>query len=404
MTHKTHLAWLLAWLLAFLLLPLAALADDAGVLTEGELNLWLMNVLQRTQAEQPQNQPAQEDSITEDGYAFLYSFATLYYNKPVLDEKSVLNAFTITDESYPTLRGLRLGDSAQLLISTYGWQNPDLLGDGSFAALYLLNQLPQNAYWAWAQHDAGAVDMVQCAIHAEAGGGMYTDAGIRYQLHQGEISSIHVYGLNRRISQVEVESNLAAVAGVQAAANGEAPPPATQGDTLYSGAEAFAPHDLHFAGLAFEGLTQEAAQQALGAPLQEDWAQDDTGDWLYTAQWEGITLSYALDASRQNSRLETLSVIKPGLAGPRGIQVGDSLAAVQALFRSDGTGLVKDRQALLYGDGLLPPYGALEKRGESATLRYVAALTPTQEGSSSPVTLHLTFEKGILTEMMAYTW
>ncbi|MEG0901734.1 MAG: hypothetical protein RSG96_06415, partial [Clostridia bacterium] len=69
---------LLFALVALLLLPALAFADDAGVLSENELNRWVTQVLHDSAEEQPLNAPVGEEALTEDGYAFLYSFATLY--------------------------------------------------------------------------------------------------------------------------------------------------------------------------------------------------------------------------------------------------------------------------------------------------------------------------------------
>ena len=144
------------FMMFFLLCPLYAFADDSGVLAEGELNEWVVKVLRDSAAGQPINAPVGEESHTEDGYAFIYDFATLYYDKPVLDQDSVLLAVSVTDEAYPGPRGIKLGDAQSVLIDTYGWQNPTLVGDGIFAAFYRLNSLPQSAYWSWASWTAPA--------------------------------------------------------------------------------------------------------------------------------------------------------------------------------------------------------------------------------------------------------
>ena len=87
-------------LIAFCLLcPLYALADDSGVLAESELNEWVVKALRDSAAERPLNAPVGEESHTEDGYAFIYDFATLYYDKPELDENSVLLAVSVTNEA-----------------------------------------------------------------------------------------------------------------------------------------------------------------------------------------------------------------------------------------------------------------------------------------------------------------
>ena len=101
-------------LIAFCLLcPLYALADDSGVLAEGELNDWVVKALRDSAAREPLNAPVGEESHTEDGYAFIYDFATLYYDKPVLDEESVLLAISVTDEAYPGPARHQAGRSAE---------------------------------------------------------------------------------------------------------------------------------------------------------------------------------------------------------------------------------------------------------------------------------------------------
>ena len=178
-----------------LLCPLYALADDSGVLAESELNEWVVKALRDSAAERPLNAPVGEESHTEDGYAFIYDFATLYYDKPELDENSVLLAVSVTNEAYPGPRGIKLGDAQSVLIDTYGWQNPTLVGDGIFAAFYRLNSLPQSAYWSWAQLDgADGITSVQCAIHVQVADGRYTDAGVVYSLEGGVVTAIRIYG------------------------------------------------------------------------------------------------------------------------------------------------------------------------------------------------------------------
>ena len=85
-----------------LMCPALALADDSGVLAEGELNDWIVGVLRKSAAREPLNAPVGEESRTEDGYAFIYDFATLYYDKPELDENSVL----VLDSSHPLWKDL----------------------------------------------------------------------------------------------------------------------------------------------------------------------------------------------------------------------------------------------------------------------------------------------------------
>ena len=391
-----------AWLplmLALLLFCLPALADDAGVLTETELGAWLNGVLLSTAQRTPLNAPIGEEALTEDGYAFLYDEVTLYYNKPVLDAQSVLSALAVTDEALDMPRGIRLGAPAQMLLAAYGWQNPTLAGDGTFAPLYVLNNLPQAAYWAWAQRSGDQLQSVQCAIHAGAGGDRYTDTGVLYTLTNGEVSGIRVYGLNAFVSTQQVQGNLAAVGGVPTQEAGAA----AQGVSVVSDAQPFGQSDLQFARMDFLTLTEKGASVLFGQPVDETWAQEDTGGWLHTLQYDGAALVFGLDANRQAGRLESLTFTDPAFEGPRGLCVGATLSQAMALFRSEGSGTTDGVAALLYGDGQTPPFGTLERTGGDATLRYAATLTGA-DGAPLRVALHLTFSGEQLAEIMLYTF
>lgn len=380
----------------------AACADEAGVLTEAELSAWLNGLLQSTLGVEPLNAPVGEEALTDDGYAFLYPSATLYYDKPVLDAQSVLKAVVVTDEALDMPRGARLGAPAEMLMAAYGWQNPGLLGDDTFAPLYTLNQLPQAAYWALAQRTGGALQGVQCAIHAGMGGERYTDTGVIYTVEGGLISAIRIYGLNASVSRAEVEANLAAVGNAPAAdAAAETQQPA-QGVTQAGAAEPFGMADLEFGRMDYLTLTEKGAAVLFGTAAGDDYTQDGE-NWLHTLTYPGVSLVFSQYADHTSSRLESLTYTREGLTGPRGLAVGMELARVMALFSADGQGRTAGAVALLYGDGQNTPYGTLERAGAEATLTYAFTL-PTAGGPPANFALRLLFETERLTELMLYRY
>jgi hypothetical protein len=385
--------------LAVLLSCTPALADEAGVLTETELGAWLNGVLLRTVDATPLNAPVGEDALTDDGYAFIYDFATLYYDKPVLDAQSVLKAIAVTDENLTMPRGVNLGTPVDALLAAYGWQNPTLEGDETFAPLYVLNRLPSGAYWALAQRSGTQLQSVQCAVHARAGEDRYTDTGVIYTVQRDAVTAIRVYGLNAYISRAEVENNLTAVGGGDAVSNA----PTVQGVELVSAAEAFGQADLQFGGADFLTMSEEQAAAVFGQPTAEAWAQDEGEQWLHTLTYDGASLVFGTDANKQNAYLESLSVTAAGIGGPRGLAVDATLSDALALFRSDGTGATSGLAALLYGDGQNPPFGTLERAGTGATLRYAAQVAGA-DGQPLTAVLHLTFTDDRLTEIMLYTY
>lgn len=403
---------LLAGLVLCLLLclaPLVGLADDAGALSEGELDAWVAQVLEDTKDQQPLNAPVGEASLTEDGYAFLYDFATLYFDQPERGEQSVLRGIVLTSESYAAPRGIHLGSDEMDLLTTFGWKNPYLMGDGAFATFYHLNDLPRAAYWSWAQHDEDwKLTAVQCAVHVRLEENQYTDAGLRFELVDGAVSAIRVYGLDRSISLEDVQANLNAVLSVEEAIGGadwmpdglEEP---VEGYHSASEAATFSVEDLTFDGLDYPTLTAEELTARLGAEPESARQLDDaqTHQWLLTDRWQGVSLSRL---EREGAcRVDSLSVTTDALSGPRGVRVGDKLEDVLRLFRSDGEGRTRNGlYAILYGDGIHAPYGLLERSGDVTAVSYTVLL-PTDDGLSN-VTLHMAFEEDALCEWMLYTW
>lgn len=387
---KRLLPFLLLALCLFFVCGAPALADEAGVLTEDELGAWLNRLLLSTLNAQPSNAPVGEESLTEDGYAFLYPQATLYYNKPELDAASVLSAIAVTDEALDMPRGIRLGAPAEMLMTAYGWQNTTLSGDETSAPLYTLDQLPQAAYWAWAQRTGGTLQSVQCGIHARMGETRYTDTGVIYTVEGGVVSAIRIYGLNAATDLAGVQANLNAVRG-----NAEA-----TGVTVKSDAPPFSQTDLQFGRMDFLTLNEKGAATLLGTPTGEEWAQEDGGRWLHTLTYTHATLVFSLDANRENGQLNTLVLSGGGFTGPRGLMAGMAADAVMALFQADGAGRVSGGEALLYGDGQTPPFGTMERDAEaSVILRYAAALP-----DGGTVALHLAFESDALAELTIYRY
>lgn len=371
--------------------PALALADDSGVLAEGELNDWIVGVLRKSAAREPLNAPVGEESRTEDGYAFIYDFATLYYDKPVLDETSVLLAVSLTSEIYPGPRNIYLGDAETVLTGTYGWQNPALAGDGVFAAFYCLDGLPQSAYWCWAQHDGkGSLTSVQCAIHVMAGEDRYTDAGVIYSLDGGVVTAIHVYGLSSFITGSEVGSNLEAVRSVEDAAQGVSVTVEAASVPL-SGAAPFGAGDLRFSGLDYAALTLEGAREALGAPVAESAAQDESGATYVSLRWEGAELIWLEEEG--GGRAQSLRVTGTQNAGPRGLKAGMGFEEASALFLSEGG------PGVLYGAQGDAQYAEARSEGTQTIVSYY---TSAGESGGSYV-LQLVFENGALKEWVLST-
>ncbi len=393
--------WSLLVLLTLLVACLpAAQADDAGALSVDEFRAWISELLTHTVGVSALNAPVGEESLTDDGYAYIYDHMTLYYDKAELDENSRLQAVVLTDDLLESPRGLRIGGTLQDIIDLYGWLNPDLEQVNGVIPLYVQDEMPQSAYWAWAQGDSQSVSMVQCAIHYRLGEDRYTDAGIVFTLEDNVISGLRVYGVNQSITEQEVRNNLAVLSG--GAAMPAVQPAAPSYVFTANSAAKFSADDLRFAGLDYSSLTEEAAQSALGDYSDDQWVEDDTGDWLHVTHRDGISITLVLNAQRTKSRADSILITSDAIEGPRGVKLGMRLEDVAALFACDGQNMSLGNATLLYGDGDLPPYGLCEISSEGVVLCYATEMT-VGIGRTSVVCLRITFQAGLATEINIYT-
>ncbi|MBE5802129.1 MAG: hypothetical protein E7319_07560 [Clostridiales bacterium] len=395
------LAGLLLILLMFSIHPVAYAQDVAqpGPLTLEEFEQWLRTLEQHCAAQAPLNDPVGEESLTEDGYAFLYDVATLYYTMP--DSSSALRGVSLTEESFSGPRGIAIGSDQSLLMEAYGWQNPMLLGDGTFAALYAMDEMPATALWSWALHDGGQLMSVQCALHIAMGDGMYTDMGLQYQLQEGVVTSIRVYGLgDALVGEADVYANLSAVESV--GMTGDLLP-AAAGRLMVSAAEPFGAADLQFGSIDFVTLDETKATSLFGRPVSQSSIPYGEDAVYLSVERDGLSIDYLQSADGQQMIPQTILITSFALEGPRGIRIGMSLEDVIACFRCDGSGAVLGSANLLYGDGMGAPYGLEEPDGMGGiVLRYLAEAE--SERGLMTVTLQLSFVEGQLTEMMMYAW
>ncbi len=365
------------------------LAEDPVVFTEEELSAWVDELLRQSAAAEILNHPVDESAKTEDGYAFLYDFATLYYNQPQLNAQSILQCVSVADESCAPLRGVTIGADGEALMQAFGSHNPYLLGDGAFAALYLKDEMPRAAYWSWAQLDEnGNLAGMQCAMHVKVGEDKYTDAGVRFVLEGGTVTEIRAYGLYEYIAEADVHANLEAVRTVEnAVARGALAEESAQVHIPANGMGMFSAEDLTVDGVNLTTLQVEDLENKLGQKAHVQ-TLSDAGEALVTAEWDGAYLSGGAHG------WDVMSVLTDRLSGPRGLRVGQPIAEALGLFYADGENREWNGQTLLYGDGINAPYALLD--GDCAL--YTAAM---QEGS---VTLRLQFADGCLEEWMIYTW
>lgn len=381
-----------------MLMPAAALAEEstASVLTWQELTSWTESYKARAMASQPMNDPTAPDANTDDGYVFMYDFATLYMDRPEMTEDAVMKEMVIYAYEEEAPHGTRVDYTSEEIISSYYHENPNLAGNYDFAPLYVSDHMPMGAGWGWVQRDGQRVMTIQYGVHEQTASGNdgYTDAGLVYTLQDDTVVAIRAYGLDQVVAQEDVRHNIDAVQDLFDENSYVRQPISYTGTDL----QPFCEEDLSFAGINFATVTPETAVAAFGECQQDNWMLDeDTGEFIYTMEFEHCEITFICDENKQNPRAEIMSIMTDGMEGPRAIRLGDTFASVRLRFRhSDG---VSDGMSeVLYGDTEGSEWGLSEYGVDaSATVRYQM-----KAASGKEIMLYLYFEQRYLTEILLF--
>ena len=387
---------ILALVLAVLLLPVAALCEEsaADTLVLSELTEWMARYQARAMDAEPLNDPAR--SLTSDGYQFIYDFATLYADKPKMNSKATVSAVVITSPEEEGPRGTCIDDTMAVVLSAYYNENPDLRGSRDFAALYMIDLMPDSLQWAQVQRDGQRVQTIQYAVHDQltTGGDGYTDAGVIYTMEDGRVSAIRVYGGADRISQGDVYDVMSTVRASMLDTTYQQVPVSYVGTEL----TAFGGEDLQFSGIDLMSLTPEALIGLMGQPVEDQLHEDGENGYIRMLTFESCEATFLTDRDGGNVRPYMVFIGADGMEGPRAVRVGDSFSEVFTRFRSGEGAFDGVSREVLYGDEASGTFGVAEYgQDASATLRYGLVLEDGQR-----VVLHMTFGGMTLTEIMLY--
>ena len=382
----------LALLIAFV--PAVAEEYPDGALTMEELTEWVAGFKAMAMESTPYNNPYDPESYSEDGYAFIYDFGTLYMDRPEMTEEAVVRALVVTSYEVPGPRGVGVDYLTSEVLDAFYNENESLAGDESFAALYLSDTMPTGALWAWVQRDGQRVHTIQYAIHDQltTGGEGYTDAGLIFTMQADSVAAIRAYGLDARVSEDVVLANIEAVQEVAACTD------YVQVPLSYSGAAMpLTREDLVFSGVDFVYMTPESAEAALGAASETIWVQDDNGEYLCTMEFPSCSVTFIFDQNKQNPRPYMMLIDLDRMEGPRAVRLGDTFASVFNRFRHGEGTFDGVSSETLYGTEGTAPWGvATYGMNADATLRYAVE---TERGT---IVLHMTFETMMLSEIMLY--
>ena len=387
---------MLCVLLAVLLCPVMALAEEslAGPLTYQELTSWAESYLARAKESVPVNDPA--NSLTPDGYEFVYDFATLYADTPDMSADTALNAVVLTVDTENGPRGVNVENAMSEVLSAYYNENDMLQGTQDAAVLYTMDLMPASAAWGQVLRDGQRVQTIQYGVHEQlaTGGEGYIDAGVIYTMMENRVTAVRVYGLNSRVSLQQVND---VMYGLITLAKEEA---YAQYPFSYNGLELtdFALEDLAFSGVDFLSLTPETAAQVLGQPSSDTWMEDGDNGFTRMQTYDGFEVTYIYDKNKANCQVYMLLITKDGLEGPRGVRCGDTFTSVYNRFRNGMGEYGDDGVEMLYGENGVGSYGkATYGDDASARLRYAFDLA---DGRN--VVLQLDFTVMTLSEIILF--
>lgn len=386
---KRMLCLLFVCAMLTIILPAAAEESSADILTLEELQLWAEELQTLALAAQPLNDPTA--AYTEDGYAFVYDFATLYMDRPEMTADSVVHALVVYTDETPGLRGVNVDDPAQLVLAAYYSENPDLVGTRSEAALYAIDLLPACVYLGTVHRDGQRIQVIDYAVYEQAAvGDGYTNAGVTYTVQDNNVTAIRVYGLHDRIADEDAAAAMARAKGLASQAS------YSQVFTSYIGSELepFDDEDVIFSGLDFASLTPEEAVAVLGQPLEDVWLEDD-GAYMRKLEFAACETLFLYDANKENGRVVNMTIRTDGLEGPRSVRVGDTVASVVNRFRN-GEGAYDGAAELLYGSEESGRFGIAEYRADASTLLRYGTITE----AGTPVVMYLFFDHMYLQEIL----
>ena len=286
-------------------------------------------------------------------------------------------------------RGLKVGDSLEMLFQVYPNDNPALLGSYYEATLCIYDEQDETML-GYALRNGQRVTEVTYAVYSQQSDGI-VKSGITFLLDQGYIQQINLFTAPDMMTKEEMQSEISDSALVQESEEYFAYPSSQVGTDL----DPFCREDLVFSGLDFCTMTVEDAIRVLGSANVDEWNQDTDKTWLRLLQWDGVTLVAKYDANKKLTGIYSLSITNEDMEGPRGLRAGDYLDTVIFRFRhSEGTNA--ENGVILYGDGEKAPFGKITYSEDTDTIIYADQL------DQNTVMLYLTFRNDILTEIQLF--
>lgn len=365
-------------------------ADKAPAeLTSAELSGFIEEVRTRALQEEPRNNPATEEARSEDGYVYVYDFATLTAEKPTLDTSTGIRSIQLSDDSMSGPREIGLDSDAEAVLSAFASDNPTLDGTRERALIYLRGTAEAGFRFGHVIRDGQRIQVIEYGeVYPGEIGGFGYDS-LLYTLTDGLVTEIRAY---RQKSGYDAAQALSLYEELEAAGRGSG---YTRVASSRNGLEltAFGEEDLIFQGLDFL-----RAQPGDLPGMPEDVLMDnEDGSWLRLVDGDGYSAVFLCNQDGKNAELNSFTILSDTAEGPRGVRLGDLFHEDFTRFRN-GENETDGVREVLYGTEGVPPYGIAEYAdGDGMTLRYVAAV-----GDGQAVELYLHYVDNTLNEIIVH--
>ena len=369
-----------------------AYAADSGAdpLSYEELCAWTDSLKVLAADQEVLNDPTAEEALSEDGYAYVYDFGTLYYDRPDGSPERILWAAVLYDEEVAGPRGLNTYSPASQLLEAFYLENESLSGRRDSAILYLADDLPEGFWWGRVQRDGQRLEAVQYAVHELVQDEIYTDAGLVFTIQDGTVAAIRVYGLDDFVLLGDLQAEERLLQIEYASTEYTAVPSGADGLDL----TVLTAEDLTIGGLDFLSATPEQAAALFGEPEADTSVPDGEGT-LRTLTFAECELTFATDAEGRTVLAQAV-ITGDELEGPRGFRRGDTFSSCLRRVRN-GEGTFDGEREMLYGTEGEAPWGLAEYGVTNYTLHFAV-----DAGNGETVMVLVEFELLELTELSVF--
>ena len=335
-----------------------ALATDANAMES-----WLTAFASQLPQVGALNDPLETADPARPGeYLIEYPFGTVLATSASAPQAEQILEIDLSTDQVTDCRGVRVGMPFESALGS-GAQ----LSSGQ-STLIVLGTQDAGLGWSWAYVSEAGVYGVEYISYGGEGAAMreYT---LTYVI--GEDGSIGAIRMRiAEATQAQAEEGMRTAEEIASRQTGEAL-------ALANGESELREDDLRAMGTAALGAPVAAFVAALGEPVEVQVLPGASGRILL---YEGAALTISFDEATGEELVTGVSVSGTGIAGPRGLTVGDGVQTAAALFRCDadvnalGGALYVEGEAL--GD---PPYGEMIAQPDGGQILRYACRTATGE-------------------------